>query len=199
VGLVVLVALSAAVVVVVTRNSGTGTRPTPAAAPPPLAAVATPPALETTGRDWPVVQRSLSGYLGWLFEHPHEALAGNLVANYATPDCRCLSAIQETLRDYEAKGRHRARNGDKVESVKLTAVIVPRGASQEVAQWVGLYVVVGGVPNELIGPAGDVIERSAGHGPVGYSVDLYQMPDGRWHVKDAVCLGTPGVGHEQGC
>ena len=198
-GVLVIAALVVATVVIVTRDSGSpkrsATRPTPVS----TAAAVVPPALDTSGRNWPTVMRSISDYLGWLFQHPDEALAGNLLANYATPDCPCRTPIEQTLSDYKSKGQHRLGSGDKVDSVKLTAVVAPTGGTEANAQWVSLYVVIEGEPNSLIGPQGNVVERSPGHGPVGYDVELFLMPDGRWHVKDTHCLGTPGVGREEGC
>jgi hypothetical protein len=40
-----------------------------------------PPELKNTGEDWDQIVRSISGYLDWLFTHPHPELLDNIMLN----------------------------------------------------------------------------------------------------------------------
>jgi hypothetical protein len=205
VAIVVVIALGAAGVVVLTRG-GSSKAPRPAtpaskSAPAPVSqqtassAVPPLPTLARVGRDWPAVVAGLDNYLAWLFEHPDPSLVGN----YATPDCPCFSAIQTTLADYQATGQRRLTNGDKVDQVRLTAVIVPSQGRSDSAVDLSVYVTQEGVANALLDRHGQVLQRSSASGPVGYDVELLLGPDGQWRIRHVLCLGTPGVGRGQGC
>jgi hypothetical protein len=151
--------------------------------------------LATTGHNWDQIMRSLDDYSNWMFEHPEPALVGN----YATTDCPCFATLKTSLTSYQAKGQHFTGPDDKLDRVELSTVVVPAGASAEQAQRVSLYVVSETLANTLVDSSGRVLQRSATKAPVGYSIDLQVANDGHWYVRQVVCLGTPGVGHYEGC
>jgi len=193
---IVAVAASAIAGVWLTQGGSTSSRASARPTAVPTAAKASqPPALATTGDNWDQIMRSLDDYSNWMFEHPDPALVGN----YATTDCPCFAPLKTSLADYEAKGQHFMGPDDKIDRVDLSAVVVPAGASVAQAQRVSLYVVSESLANGLIDSAGQVLQRSVAKPPVGYSIDLQLANDGRWYVRQVVCLGTPGVGHYQGC
>jgi hypothetical protein len=206
VAIVVVIALAAAAAVVLTRRSSSKApgraapasknAPVPASHQGTASAVPPLPTLASVGRDWPTIMAELNNYIAWLWEHPNPSLVGN----YAAPDCPCLSAIRTTLADYQAKGERRSYTGaDKLDQVKLTAVIAPPQGNSESAVDLSLGIVDEAAGVVLLGPQGQVLERYNGSGPVGYDVELILGPDGQWRLRRILCLGTPGIGANQGC
>ena len=176
-----------------TSTSSKGSRPLTAV--PAGVNASKPPPLATTGDNWDQIMRSLDDYSNWMFEHPDPSL----VANYATTDCPCFATLQTSLAGYRAKGQHFAGPDHQVDRVQLSAVVDPPGANAERARRVSLYVVSETLANTLVDTAGQVLQRSATKPAVGYSIDLQLANDGRWYVRQVVCLGTPGVGRYEGC
>ncbi|BCY11558.1 hypothetical protein [Actinoplanes sp. L3-i22] len=148
----------------------------------PAAPVGKPPALATTGSNWPKVVGSLVTYGQWLLANPNPALASGITV----AGCAADNTLTAELRTYVEQGAY-----VQPTAPVLTSIVGPTGTIGGQVT-VDIQAVRGSEPVYVRTSSGStthVVAARAALAPTSMSLTLIRGADARWRI----CTGTDAV------